>query len=385
MAELSAYILAYNESKNVAPLMESLKGVRDVVVLDNGSTDDTVEKFRGLGARVYDGTKIGKYEATEQDAADFRERFGFEPGFKAGMIFDHAGERRNHAASLCRNDWVVNPDCDERMEWDLKKLRPQLNGQGGIRHRYVFKHNPDGSPLVDFIQCKLYNRRKGMYTGRIHEVIVDRETQKPVTSDFSTDVVIHHWQEEKPERTGNIHQMEYQAVREETVRNLHYLGREYADNSRFENALAVYARYFAIDRTDFPEQRSQAHLVQADCLRQLKRMDEAVDAYHRAMVMDDTRREPFFMLAQLYMEHGHYKKALVYFTAATAIPYNPQGFMNDLRLYTWGTHDKLSVCYQRLGMQEAAYFHWTEALKHLPDGPEGARILANGRWMVKKA
>lgn len=382
MADLSAFILAYNEAENVQPLMESLKGVRDIVVLDNGSTDDTVEQFRKLGARVYDGTKVGKYIATEEDVAAFKDRIGYEPSFAAGEVFDHAGERRNHAASLCRNDWVLNPDCDERPVWDLKKVKAQMNGQGGLRHRYVFKHNPDGTPLIEFIQCKLYNRHQGTYTGRIHEVLVDKGTGMPVKSDFCRDLVLHHFRKDRDYRVTHRKQMEFQAVKDETVRNLHYLGRELADQGESEKALLVYERYFQFE--DFPEQRGQAFLVQAECFRNLRRFPDAVEAYHWAMMLDDSRREPFFMLGCLYMEHEQWKKALIYLNAANSIPYNPQGYMNDMRLYTYAVHDRLSVCYQRLGVQDVAQRHWMEALKHLPEGEEGGRILANGKWMFKR-
>jgi tetratricopeptide (TPR) repeat protein len=385
MAELSAFILAYNEAENIPSLMDSLKGVRDVVVLDNGSDDGTQELFRKHGARVFDGAQIGKYAATDEDVALFKERFGIDPLFVPGELFDHAGERRNHAASLCRNDWVVNPDCDERPEWNLKNVRAMMNGQGGLRHRYVFKHNPDGTPLIEFIQCKLYNRQQGMFTGRIHEVLVDKATQQPVASDFCQDFVLHHWQKERPHRASHLKQMQFQAVREETVRNLHYLGREYADRGEWANALAVYARYFTLEGGDFAEQRAQACMISAESHKQLGQITEAVEACHMAMMLDDTRRDPFFLLGQIYMELNQFKKALIYFSAANVIPYNPQGFMNDMRLYTWAVHDKLSVCYQRLNMIEAAHRHWEEALKHLPDDTtESSRILANGRHMFRR-
>ena len=383
MPDLSAFILSYNEAENVDPLMDSLKGVRDVVVLDNGSDDGTQELFKKRNARVFDGSQIGKYQATEEDVALFSERFGFEPSFTAGEMFDHAGERRNHAASLCRNDWIVNPDCDERPEWDLPKVKAQMNGQQGLMHRYVFKHNPDGTPLLQLAQCKLYNRKQGHYVGRIHEVLVNRETGEALVTPYTEDFILHHFRRDRDYRDTHLKQLQFQAVKDETVRNLHYLGRELADLGKFEESLAVYKRYFKAGQ-DFPQQACQAFLVQALCFRNLERLPEAIEACHRAMIVDDSRRDPFFHLGQIYMELNQYKKALIWFIAANAIPFNPKSFISDTRLYTWGVHDKLSVCYQRLGMQDLAFAHWVEALKHLPEGDEGARILANGRWMVGK-
>lgn len=384
MPELSAYILSYNSAGEIPALMDSLKGIRDIVVLDDGSTDGTVAMFRARGARVIEDKNYGKDAATEADVAEFTTRYGFAPEFVAGEIFSNASERRNYAASLCKNDWVVNPDHDERPEWDLKKVKARMKGQEGLRHRYIFKHNPDGSPLIEFIQCKLYNRRHGEFTGRVHEVVVNRERRTPVRSEYCPEFVMHHWQKESPHRATHLKQMEFQVVKDETVRNLHYLGREYADKKEWQKALKIYERYFSINTGDFPEQMSQAYLVQAECCRHLDRIGDAVAACLNAVPLDYSRRDAFFFLGQLYESMNNYKAALIWFSAANVIPFNPQGYMNDMRLYTWSVHDKLSVCYQRLGMLDVARMHWLEALKHLPDGPEGARILANGRWMFPK-
>jgi len=383
MPDLSAFILSYNEAENVGPLMDSLKGVRDVVVLDNGSDDGTQDLFKKRGARVIDGSRIGKYQATEQDVAIFRERFGFDPSFTAGELFDNAGERRNHAAGLCKNDWLVNPDCDERPEWDLPKVKAQMNGQQGLMHRYVFKHNPDGTPLLQLAQCKLYNRKQGKYTGWIHEVLVNKNNGEALNTPYTPDFTLHHYRKERDYRSTHLKQLQFQVVKADTVRNLHYLGRELADLKKYEESLAVYSRYFKTGQ-DFPQQACQAFLVQALCFRNLDRLPEAIEACHRAMIVDDSRRDPFFHLGQIYMELNQFKKALIYFKAAHAIPFNPKAYTSDTRLYTWGTHDKLSVCYQRLGMLDVARMHWLEALKYLPEGAEGDRILMNGKYMVKK-
>ncbi|WP_043931169.1 glycosyltransferase family 2 protein [Bacillus sp. EB01] len=54
MADLTAIILTKNESQNIVPCLESIKGFASrVVIIDSGSTDNTVEIAEANGAEVY--------------------------------------------------------------------------------------------------------------------------------------------------------------------------------------------------------------------------------------------------------------------------------------------------------------------------------------------
>ncbi|MCX7883737.1 MAG: glycosyltransferase family 2 protein [Caloramator sp.] len=54
MADLTAIILTKNESKNIVACIESIKDfAKRIVVVDSGSTDDTVELAKKYGADVY--------------------------------------------------------------------------------------------------------------------------------------------------------------------------------------------------------------------------------------------------------------------------------------------------------------------------------------------
>jgi len=54
MADLTAIILTKNESINIVDCINSIKGLAErIVVVDSGSTDNTVELAKELGADVY--------------------------------------------------------------------------------------------------------------------------------------------------------------------------------------------------------------------------------------------------------------------------------------------------------------------------------------------
>ena len=82
---LSVAIIALNEAHAIAACLRSVAWADERVVLDSGSTDDTVAIARDLGARV---------ECTDW------------PGY---------GAQKNRALSRCSGDWILSLDADEQV------------------------------------------------------------------------------------------------------------------------------------------------------------------------------------------------------------------------------------------------------------------------------
>jgi glycosyltransferase involved in cell wall biosynthesis len=85
MPRLSAIIIVKNEAANIAECLDSVAFADERIVVDSGSTDDTVAISKAKGAR------------TEFHA------------------FDGFGRQFNHALSLAQGDWVFSIDADERV------------------------------------------------------------------------------------------------------------------------------------------------------------------------------------------------------------------------------------------------------------------------------
>ncbi|KVN04919.1 glycosyltransferase family 2 protein [Burkholderia stagnalis] len=92
MAEptLGVAIIAHNAARRLAQCLDALAFADDIVVVDSGSTDDTVEIARAHGARVI-------------VAADW-------PGF---------GPQKNRALAALSTDWVLSIDTDEVVSDEL--------------------------------------------------------------------------------------------------------------------------------------------------------------------------------------------------------------------------------------------------------------------------
>ncbi len=87
---LSAVIIAFNEAGRIGRCIDSLRFADEVIVLDGGSSDDTVAIARARGARV-------------EIAAEW-------PGF---------GPQKNRALALADGDWILSLDADEWVDATL--------------------------------------------------------------------------------------------------------------------------------------------------------------------------------------------------------------------------------------------------------------------------
>src|SRR5947199_407597 len=82
--KLSLIVITKNEERSIARCLRSVALADDLVVVDNGSTDRTVEIARAMGARVVLTTDW--------------------PGY---------GPQKSRALDLARGEWVLSLDADE--------------------------------------------------------------------------------------------------------------------------------------------------------------------------------------------------------------------------------------------------------------------------------
>src|SRR5881227_712490 len=84
--KISATVLTHNSGRRIAEVLAALAWCDEVVVLDTGSTDNTLEIAR---------------RSPNVSVHRLREPF---PGF---------GEAHRRATALARNDWILSIDSDE--------------------------------------------------------------------------------------------------------------------------------------------------------------------------------------------------------------------------------------------------------------------------------
>ena len=149
MPNLSVTIITLNEADHIAGAIDSAAWADEVVVVDCGSTDGTLDIARARGATV----------ATRP---------------WTGYI-----DQKNHAAAIARHDWIFSLDADERLTPELAaEIRSLLTAdppRRGYRVPRVTFHLGRWMRTTDFYpdyQTRLYDRRAARWQGKyVHESV----------------------------------------------------------------------------------------------------------------------------------------------------------------------------------------------------------------------
>jgi len=148
--KVTATIITVNEERNIARAVESLRCCDEILILDSGSTDRTVELAENLGARVV------------------------EAGWRG-----YAGQK-NWAAEQATYDWILSLDADEALSESLeaeilalKKAGPRFDGYTMPRMANYLGRWILHSGWYPDRKVRLYHRAKAKWVGDfVHESVV---------------------------------------------------------------------------------------------------------------------------------------------------------------------------------------------------------------------
>lgn len=145
--KLTVTVITRDEARHIAAALESVTWADETIVVDSGSTDDTVAIARRLATRV--------------EVRDW-------PGY---------GAQKNYAAGLASHDWILSLDADERvtpaLAAEIRALLDRGPDRGGYRVPRVTWHLGRWIRSTDWYpdcQLRLYDRRAARWDDRrVHE------------------------------------------------------------------------------------------------------------------------------------------------------------------------------------------------------------------------
>ena len=147
--KLSVIIITFNSERIIADAVKSALFADEILILDSGSDDKTVEIAGNLGARV-----------------EHQKWLGF-------------GKQKQRAVELAKNDWIFVLDSDERITDMLKDeilsalQKADFDGYLIPRLNYFFGKSIKHCGLYPDYTIRLFNRNLGYFTDDdVHERVI---------------------------------------------------------------------------------------------------------------------------------------------------------------------------------------------------------------------
>lgn len=148
MIKASVYIICKNEEKHIKRVLESVKDFDEIVIVDSGSTDNTLNIAKEYTNKIF-----------HQDWLGF-------------------AKQKEYAKNLCQNEWVLNLDADEQLTEELKKEIEKVIEENKIdgldikiSSQFLGKFNSEKSKFNRRI--RFFRKSVGHYPDKlVHESIV---------------------------------------------------------------------------------------------------------------------------------------------------------------------------------------------------------------------
>jgi tetratricopeptide (TPR) repeat protein len=363
--DFSVVMLSFNEEDNITILVDLFKDIDDVVLVDGGSTDKTIELATAAGWNVITDRPFFGETVSKNDVRSFKKLFGFEPTFKVGQKIPNSAQLREWAATHAKNDFILFNDCDEHPTFfDIDAIRKILPNIDCLRYPFIHEHDKNGEASVQFVNSKFYRRSIYKWSGRIHEVVISTIHNPRI--EYTEILKIDHWQRmDREYRASGSSIVEFDALKCQVPRQLYYVARQYAAELNHEKAIRAFPIYLKCSAGD--GQRAQAYLYMAWSYSALKEPRKSIESLHLSMIEDPYRRDAFYALARTYYDLEDWQQAITWFEAALTIPMNPDAFYVVNNLYGENIHLYLSKCYYELGIKEKAEYHASQGASFLQE------------------
>lgn len=270
---ISAVLITKNEEKVIGRCLKSLTGLDEVVILDTGSTDKTVEIANRVGARV-------------------TMRNGEIKPF-------HFAQARNEAMALATHDWIFSIDADECLKpGAIRKLRQAVQEAGettAFVSTFVNNAGPGASKSVVIQKIKLFKASEWEWKYRVHEQLVAKNPDKKKVVSLE-DVVVEHLPEpDKSRRHGQNIELLKLCIQEspEYARAFRHLGQELMLQKLWKEAIPHLARYVETTNED-ALQKSEVMMHVGRCYAESGDLDSGLKWFEMSFQMDARRREPLY-------------------------------------------------------------------------------------------
>lgn len=341
MKTLSVTIICKDEESNLARLLPKLNFANQIVVVDTGSSDNSVEVAKQY-ANVY-------FYRWHNDFA----------------------KARNYAISKATCDYVMWLDCDDDLPVATVNAVKNWLSDDRLQQDFVYlKYRMGYDSQFWFFRERIIRRcRECRFKGFIHEAI------SPFGQTYYLDCdVVHTSTADHSSRNLAIYREALAHNKRFTLRDKFYYARTLSENGLDDEAEPILRNVAKNDKTYIVDRVSAYKLLARVCSKRSEHM-LSLQYLSKSVALLPPDAEMCCLFGDAYYNVGNYVYSARWYELALQTQVQI-GFVND---YYKRLHPliQLSVCYWRQGdVRKARYYHKL-AKTYAPTNPV---VISNDRW-----
>jgi len=355
--KVCVYAISKNEEAFVDRWVDAVNEADLIVVLDTGSTDNTVEKLKNRGVIVH-----------EEEIIPWR--------------FDVA---RNKALDFVPDDVdiCVSNDLDEVFErgWRDKLENAWEKENTRAKYWFAWEHDVRGNIVKKFSMEKIHLRHGFKWKHPVHEVL-EYFGENRDNSVFIDTIILHHYPNNEKSRAQYLPLLEL-SIKENPSddRGMFWLGREYCYEEQYDKCISTLKKYLNMPTAIWDEERSGAmrFISKAYLAKGVK--NEAKSWLFRAAAQCFYVREPWLEIAKFGYVEGDWE--LVFFATGKGleIKTNRNSYLVSNEAWSYVLNDLGAIACFHLGMYDKAVKHAKIACEI---EPENERLKNNKDIILEK-
>ena len=334
MSRLAVYTIAKNEAATAERFMAACRDADTVIVGDTGSTDNTVEILRDLGATVI-------------------------PIRVSPWRFDIA---RNTVLSLVPEvfDLCFALDLDEYPQPGWRDhIEPVWDGMLHSRmwFRYIHSFTETGAPANVGKKGFAHNRSGYIWKHRVHEDIYWQGNPAAEQHLHIPELVVEHHQLPQQHRELYTELLKEECASETvTPRHVFWLCREFFRQQSWGSLLASCAAFLNY-KDVWHVEKAHCLIMQAAAFRNTVKQHDAIKAYLQACDASPQDREPWFEFGRMFYGNKQWAQAYGMFSECLEIKQRADHYLTSDSAWDYWPHYMAAVCMHKLGSPQAAAVH----------------------------
>jgi len=334
--KIAVYAISKNEEKFVKRFCDSAKEADEIIIVDTGSSDNTVQVAKDCGAKVFE-CYVNPW------------RFDIPRNVSLSLISKDS-------------DVCISLDMDEVLEpgWREEIEKLWIGGVNRLSYKFYWGHGRE------FYSTKIHSRNGYRWHHPVHEYITPDRIEEIYA--YTDKRLVTHMPDELKSRSQYLDLLKL-AVKEDPncSRNAFYYARELSFYSMWDEAIKAFEIFLSLPGAIWKEERCYAMRILGKSYFIKNDNSMALSWYTKACAEAPHTREPWVDLAEYYSKVNKFKDAIFYAEKALEITNRQFVYVEDPDAWGYKPHDVIAISAYYTGDKNKALEHGIKALDYLPN------------------